>query len=171
MTLLYISVGSNTRREHYISSAYQALTQHFKQLRCSQVYESESIGFCGDSFYNLVIEARTELTLEQTIDVLKQIEDQHDRVRDGIKFSGRTLDLDLLLFGNLVCQQPVILPRPEITENAFVLLPLSELAPTVQHPALNIDFASLWRQYNKPQKLWPVDYRAEQLPSQSALEY
>ncbi len=91
--------------------------------------------------------------------VFKTIEDRHGRVRDGEKFCGRTLDLDLLTYDQCVCQQPIELPRGEITENAFVLWPLAEIAPTVIHPLTGQSYAALWQQYQKPQKIWLVPFQ------------
>jgi 2-amino-4-hydroxy-6-hydroxymethyldihydropteridine diphosphokinase len=158
MAVICISIGSNTDREYHIRQAVRALEQSFGVLQLSSVYESESVGFVGDAFYNMVVAARTVLPVEDCIALFKQIEDQYGRVRDAERFSGRTLDLDLLTYDALVCQQPVILPRPEITENAFVLWPLAEILPDSQHPVAGKTYRELWQGYAKSQKLWPVPF-------------
>jgi len=158
MALIYISVGSNTNREYHVRQGVKALRQHLGELQVSSVYESESVGFSGDSFYNLVVGATTELSIMQCKTLFKQIEDDYGRDRSAERFSGRTLDLDLLTYGALICQQPVQLPRAEITENAFVLWPLAEIAPQQIHPLTQQTYAELWRNYTKKQKLWPVPF-------------
>ena len=98
MARIYIGVGSNIERERYLRAGVQAMGQVFRQLRCSAVYESRAVGFDGDDFYNLVVEADTDLPLEEVMGLLKGIELAHGRAADARKFSSRTLDLDLLSY-------------------------------------------------------------------------
>lgn len=161
MTQIYISVGSNTNREHHIRMAVVELAAAFGELTLSSVYESEAVGFRGDAFYNMVIGARTSCSVAECVTVFKAIEDKYGRVRGGEKFCGRTLDLDLLTYDDLVCAEPVELPRAEIVENAFVLWPLAEIAPQVPHPVVHISYQLLWQQYTKAQKIWPVPFLFE----------
>jgi 2-amino-4-hydroxy-6-hydroxymethyldihydropteridine diphosphokinase len=158
MARIYISIGSNTNRSFHIQAAVSALRQHFDAVRLSSVYESEAVGFDGSAFYNVVAGADTQLSIAQCVALFKQIEDSYGRDRSAAKFSGRTLDLDLLTYDDRVCAEPVELPRPEITENAFVLWPLAELAPQVKHPRSGKTYAELWQHYSKQQKLWPVPF-------------
>jgi 2-amino-4-hydroxy-6-hydroxymethyldihydropteridine diphosphokinase len=158
MARIYISIGSNIEREYYVRAGVQALKQHFAAVQLSSVYESEAVGFSGDAFYNMVAAADTDLSIAQCVALLKQIEDKFGRVRGAEKFCGRTLDLDLLTYDDVICDSPVILPRQEITENAFVLWPLAELAPDVLHPGSGQSYAGLWQNYDKQQKLWPVPF-------------
>ena len=108
----------------------------------------------------MVVGVQTELSVTQLSDVLKQIEDDNGRVRTGPKYSPRTLDIDILTYGDFVgVEAGVELPRAEITQNAFVLLPLSELAPQILHPQLKKSYANLWRDYDKNiQSLWAIDF-------------
>lgn len=158
MARVYISVGSNIERQYNIRGGVRALTAYFGAITLSSVYESEAIGFSGDAFYNMVVGADTTLSIYDCVSVLKHIEDQFGRVRGVEKFSGRTLDLDLLTYDDVVCHDPIVLPRAEITENAFVLLPLAEIAADHIHPVTQQCYAALWQAYNKPQKLWPIDF-------------
>ncbi len=91
---------------------------------------------------------------------LRTIEKDNGRRRDGPKFSSRTLDIDILLYDDLVGDfGGVQLPRDEILENAFVLLPLSELAPDRVHPVSGKTYGQLWRAYRADgQRLWPIDF-------------
>lgn len=158
MARIYISVGSNIDRETNIRGAVRELAQAFGPLLLSSVYESEAVGFVGDAFYNLVVGADTHLDVAAVVSLCKQIEDNYGRVRDGVKYCGRSLDLDLLTYDQLICVEPVELPRAEILHNAFVLQPLAELAPDTLHPSQQQRYAALWQAYQVPQKLWIVPF-------------
>lgn len=160
MARIYISVGSNINAEYHIRGAGQALRLHFGELIISSVYESKAVGFAGDNFLNLVIGADTEQDVLSVCRILHNIEDQFGRERTGPKFSSRTLDLDLLVYDDLVMNESgVQIPRNEISKNAFVLWPLAEVAPTTQHPLLAKTYAQMWEEYDKTkQELKPVPF-------------
>ena len=159
MACVYLSLGSNVEREVHIRAALDALSGRFAPLRISSVYESEAVGFAGEAFYNLVVGFETDLDLASLVVFLKQLEDANGRDRSQPKFSARTLDVDVLLYGDQVGELVGIrLPRQEITENAFVLRPLAEIAPDLLHPELTQTLGELWQAYRSPQKLWPIDF-------------
>ena len=160
MVDIYISVGSNVEPVGNIQSGVLGLYRHLGALRLSRVYESEAIGFAGENFLNLVVAAQVDLSIAQVGAVLRQIEDEHHRDRGTPRFSPRTLDLDLLLYGDEVYSQGgVTLPRDEITKNAFVLAPLAELVPDLEHPVLKQSYQALWDGYDKmSQRLWPIEF-------------
>lgn len=152
---ILISVGSNIDPEHNTASGLQALYDSFGDLVLSDIFESESVGFDGNNFYNLVVLAHTNMSVSEVCSNLKDIENKHGRIRDK-KFGNRTLDLDLLTFDSKVCEQPVILPRPEIEYNAFVLQPMAQVVPNDIHPTSGKTYAQLWQNYsNSNQRLWP----------------
>ncbi|MFQ3236078.1 MAG: 2-amino-4-hydroxy-6-hydroxymethyldihydropteridine diphosphokinase [Paraglaciecola sp.] len=156
---IFISVGSNIDREKHIKSGLDAMHKAFGPMVLSTVYESESVGFKGRDFYNLVVQASTELGVTEVMQTLKQIERNNLRSHGGKKFSPRTLDLDLLLYDKFTTLSPVELPRGEILYNAFVLQPLAEIAPLVTHPISGETYQSLWRKYDKStQHLWPINF-------------
>ncbi|MDH5571872.1 MAG: 2-amino-4-hydroxy-6-hydroxymethyldihydropteridine diphosphokinase [Gammaproteobacteria bacterium] len=159
MAIIYISIGSNIDAKHHIRLAVDALRKHYKDLILSSVYESEAVGFKGDNFLNMVVSLKTEEDINTVASVLHHIEDQHGRVRSGPRFSARTLDLDLLLYDDLIYNVAGLqIPRDEITKNAFVLWPMAEIAPETKHPQLNQTMSELWQAYDKnSQKLWPVE--------------
>jgi len=159
MTNVFVSIGSNISREEYITNALCALEAEFGELMLSSVYESEAIGFEGDNFYNLVAGFETELSVGALTLLLKKVEANNGRVHGSEKFSARTLDIDILTYGEMAgIVDGVRLPREEITENAFVLLPLSEIAPSALHPVLNQSYSMMWSAYTKKQVLWSVDF-------------
>lgn len=158
MTTLTLSIGSNIDAASNIRAALDALSAKFENMRCSTTYESQAIGFDGDNFLNLVVLAETQASLEEVVEILKQIEDSLGRDRQQERFSGRTMDIDILLFGEQSgASSGIELPRAEITENAYVLQPLAELLPDVVHPPTGKTYATLWQDYDKSkQRLWPV---------------
>lgn len=160
MTQIFLGLGSNLEREKNIRGGLAALQSLLGHMIFSKVYESEPVGFNGSNFYNMVVSAKTELSIGALSEALKKIEDDHGRVRTGPKYSPRTLDIDILTYGDFVgIEAGVELPRAEITENAFVLLPLSEIAPLHRHPKLQKTYAELWDAYDhKRQSLWSIDF-------------
>lgn len=163
---IFISLGSNIEPEHYIKAALSELSYHFSNLLCSSVFESEAVGFEGCNFLNMVVAADTELSISEVVAVFKKIEQENGRIPGAKKFSARSLDLDLLLYDELVCQEPVELPRAEILTNAFVLWPLAEIAPQLIHPVTGQSYQSLWDEYDKTrQKLWIIPFTCPQMAS------
>ena len=158
MPEVYLSIGSNIDRENNIAAGLKALRTLLGTLKCSQIYESEAVGFNGENFYNLVVSAFTDLSIRDLAKELHAIEDKCLRKRNGPKFASRTLDIDILLYDDFIGESDgIVLPREEITQHAFVLLPLSELAPNLNHPRLNATYAQLWDEFDKErQKLWPI---------------
>ena len=162
MTTIYISLGSNIERDRHIRAGLDALHAEFGELRVSRVFESEAVGFNGRPFYNLVAAAETDLPLAIVCQRLRAMEFAHGREPDAKKFAPRTLDLDLLLYGDLVCETPLVLPRGEVLTNAFVLWPLAELAPTLHHPVDGRTMGELWQAYDKAsQQLCPMPFHSE----------
>ena len=149
MSHIYISLGSNVNREYHVKHGLTELTKVFGALTLSSLYESEAVGFDGSDFYNMVIGIETVHTIEEVTNTLRHIEYQYGREQNAKKFSPRTLDLDLLLFDDLILETPAQIPRNEITKNAFVLWPLAEIAPDLQHPIINQSYDQLWKNFNK----------------------
>jgi 2-amino-4-hydroxy-6-hydroxymethyldihydropteridine diphosphokinase len=156
MAAVFIGIGSSINRSENIRLGIGALKTEFGELQLSPLYESEAIGFSGINFYNLVVKLHTEQNITELIKKLKSIEKQHGRPENTSKFTPRTLDLDLLLYDQQI-DPDIDLPRGEILKNAFVLKPLSELAPTLRHPILGETYQALWANYpQQKQKLWKV---------------
>lgn len=176
MAKVLISIGSNIEPAQNIRRAVRTLMGEFEQVRLSTVYESKAVGFTGDNFLNLVAYVETTLDVAQLQGLFKRIEIAQGRDLKAAKFTPRTIDLDILLYDDLVqaarpAEDQPQLPRAEITYNAFVLRPLAELIPYWQHPLLQQSYAELWRDFSASpqadeQSLWPVvfDWGYESLP-------
>lgn len=160
MATIYISLGSNINREQNTRAGIKALERAFGHLNLSSVYESEAVGFEGDPFYNMVISCEVDTPVHETNKILRDIEDANGRDRSGPKFSSRTLDLDLLLYDDLILDEEGLkLPRGEILKNAFVLWPLAEIAPHLLHPQTGRSYAELWSEFDKTREnLKPIDF-------------
>ena len=160
MATIYISLGSNIDREQNTRAGINALKRAFGQLNLSSVYKSESVGFDGDAFYNMVIACEVSTSVLETNQILRDIEDANGSDRNSPKFSSRTLDLDLLLYDDLIFDEGGLkLPRGEILKNAFVLWPLAEIAPHLIHPEVGVSYAELWEKFDKSKEsLKPIDF-------------
>lgn len=146
----FISIGSNIDKEIHIPASLKALKKEFGRLIISSLYQTEAVGFEGDDFHNLIVQFSASHTARAIAKALRQIELDHGRTRDNQKYAARTLDLDLILYGNQVISDGRLqIPRNEIERYAFVLEPLAEIAPTLLHPISQKDYATLWRNYDK----------------------
>jgi 2-amino-4-hydroxy-6-hydroxymethyldihydropteridine diphosphokinase len=158
VTILALNIGSNINAQKNIRLAVSTLRTEFGELNCSKVYESEAVGFEGDNFLNLVVTIETKRALRELQNYLKKLEDKLGRDRTQVKFSGRTMDIDILTYES-DDDSNIELPRAEITENAFVLQPLAELLPDELHDKSGLTYAVLWQAYDKSaQRLWPSDF-------------
>ena len=159
MARVYVSIGSNIDKEDNIVSSVHALQEHFGELEISNVYETKAVGFNGGEFHNLVVGFDTDESPLEISQVLKQIEANHGRTRGKEKFESRTLDLDQLLYGDLVMQMDgVNLPHPDIMRYNFVLKPLSELVGDVEHPEEEKSINSLWDEFEENAEMKIVEY-------------
>jgi 2-amino-4-hydroxy-6-hydroxymethyldihydropteridine diphosphokinase len=157
----FIGIGSNIDREQHIRQGVAALQAVFGELSVSSVYESDPVGFTGDAFYNLVVAFHSDVDVKTIAAQLRQIEFAHGRSTDSQKFSARSLDLDLLLFGDAVINDGSLqIPRVDIARYAFVLEPLAEIAPQLRHPVLQKTYAELWAAMPKEGlRQWRCDFQ------------
>ncbi|RDI98615.1 2-amino-4-hydroxy-6-hydroxymethyldihydropteridine diphosphokinase [Dyella solisilvae] len=145
MARVYLSLGSNLEPARYLPAALDELRARFGTLSVSPAYRSKSVGFDGADFVNLAVGLDTELSPEALNDWLHALEDRHGRRRDVPRFSDRTLDVDIVLYGDLVLQGEghLDLPRKEL-KHAFVLKPITDIAPELVHPVSGRTMADLW---------------------------
>ncbi|PLY17105.1 MAG: 2-amino-4-hydroxy-6-hydroxymethyldihydropteridine diphosphokinase [Sedimenticola sp.] len=160
MARIWASLGSNVERETNIRGAVAALRERFGELVVSRVYESAAVGFSGEPFYNLVAGFDSDLPCQEIMRIFREVEAEFGRVRGGAKFSSRTLDIDLLTYGDLVTRgEGYALPREEIESYSFVLCPLAEVAPQQLHPVSGKSFARMWSEFDATdQSLAPVEF-------------
>jgi len=163
MTRVYVSIGSNIEPLRHVRTGLADLRRHFGKLISSSVYETTAIGFEGDNFYNLVVGFDTDKGIYDVAHILRTIEKNHGRQRTSNRFSARTLDLDILLYNDLILNDDKVeVPREEIMKYAFVLLPLVEIAPTLRHPITGQSYTDLWQAFdNKGQFLKMINFTEE----------
>lgn len=149
MPRCWIGVGSNLQRETSVRAAVRDLRQRFGALLVSPVYETAAVGGAGPPFFNLVVGIETPQPMAVVRAQLAAIETANGRLRGSDRHAPRTLDLDLLTYGQargLIDGYQV--PRAEILDYAFVLAPLAAVAPTERHPQLQRTYAELWRGFD-----------------------
>ena len=149
MAIIYLGLGSNIDPEDNLRLGIRELRRRYGELRVSNVYKSASVGFDGPEFLNLVVACEST---ERPAEVHDQIENIHQlagRRRKDKRYSSRTLDIDLLLYGDLVTDEgPVRLPRSDVLRFSFVLRPLAELAPELPHPVTKRTMAEHWQSFD-----------------------
>jgi 2-amino-4-hydroxy-6-hydroxymethyldihydropteridine diphosphokinase len=162
MSRVYVGLGSNVDREKRLREALDLLRLNFGDIEMSPVYDSAAVGFDGSNFLNLVVGFDSPLEVEEVAKVFREIEDQLGRDRSLPKFTSRSIDLDILLYGDRIVDVPGIrIPRPEILINAFVLKPLQDIAPQRLHPETEQSFADHWQVMAPnapPLELFPLDF-------------
>lgn len=143
MASVYLSLGSNIERETNLCACMKTLRTDFPDIVFSPVYETPAVGFDGEPFFNLVAKLETEVSIEELQRYLRRLEARHGRQRTGEKYNSRTLDVDLLLYGDTNLQPAQNLPHNDILKYPFVLFPLLDIAPTLEHPALRCPLHTL----------------------------
>jgi 2-amino-4-hydroxy-6-hydroxymethyldihydropteridine diphosphokinase len=148
MTAVYVAAGSNVDPLANLRLALRQLKNHYPAMRVSTAYQNKAVGFEGEDFINLVVGFETGDQIEQVIAHLHEAEAVCGRLRDAPKWAPRTMDLDLLLFGREVRNEPGLkLPRPDLLKRPYMLQPMAELAPNVAHPLLGSTMGELWRSF------------------------
>jgi 2-amino-4-hydroxy-6-hydroxymethyldihydropteridine diphosphokinase len=145
MTRVYLSLGSNLEPQRHLRAALGELRQRFGELAVSPAYRSAAVGFAGADFVNLAVGLDTHWSPVELNHWLHALEDRHGRRRDVPRYSDRTLDVDIVLYDDLVLDGPghLQIPRDEL-QHAFVLQPLADIAPAVKHPVNGRSMAELW---------------------------
>jgi 2-amino-4-hydroxy-6-hydroxymethyldihydropteridine diphosphokinase len=144
----YVGVGSNVEPARHIRVALDSLESRFGWLRVSPVYRNPAVGFEGDDFLNLVVGFKTGESAAAIVAELERLHAAAGRVRAAGPFSSRTLDLDLLLYGEQVIAD-LDIPRPDILRYGFVLGPLADLAPELRHPLTGATIAEHWARFDR----------------------
>ena len=146
---VYVAAGSNVSPERHLACAVRELAREFPAARFSGWYRNRPAGGEGADFINLAAAFGTALSVAEVRSRLRAIEERCGRSRARSAPRPPTLDIDLLLYGDLVCTEPDLeLPRPELLTRAYLLGPLAELAPMARHPTIQLTFAELWRRFD-----------------------
>lgn len=145
MSIAWLGLGSNVDAENHIRAGMRELEKDFENASFSPVYASTAVGFEGDDFINLVARVETEMRPLELRDYLRNLEDRFGRKRNVAKFSDRSLDIDILLYDDLVVLSPLLeIPRVEILKFSHVLKPLADLDPELIHPLELRSMADIW---------------------------
>ena len=136
MNRVFLGIGTNLGdRERNLQEALAVLSQKMEILKQSSVYQTAPWGYMDQpAFLNQVIEAQTDLSSLNLLGFLKDTEKQLGR-QANFRYGPRLIDLDILFYGNRIIQTPRLqVPHPRLTQRAFVLVPLAEIAPEFVHP-------------------------------------
>ena len=145
MSTAWLGLGSNVNAEAHIRAGIRELEEEFDSVDLSPAYASTSVGFEGDDLINLVARVETDLHPLELRAYLRDLEDRYGRKRNVPKFSDRSLDVDVLIYDDLVVFSPLLeIPRAEIMKFAHVLKPLAELNPDLVHPVERRCMAEIW---------------------------
>jgi 2-amino-4-hydroxy-6-hydroxymethyldihydropteridine diphosphokinase len=152
MHQVFVGLGSNIDAERNLACAVGRLQRAYGPLRISPVYRSPAVGLTGDEFLNAVVGFETALTPADLRQALRKEERALGRRRPGgSSWHPRTIDLDLLVYGDLCLNEPPLrLPSPDILEYAFVLYPLADLASSWTHPERGQPLEQLRRELELP---------------------
>jgi 2-amino-4-hydroxy-6-hydroxymethyldihydropteridine diphosphokinase len=137
--IAYIGIGSNVGdRAANCLQAIESLSEAGRILSVSSLYYTEPVGFkVQEDFINAVVALETDRPPDELLAVCQAIEERLGR-RRTVRWGPRTIDLDILLYGDLVMNQPDLdIPHPLMAARRFVLAPLVEIAPDAVHPVLN----------------------------------
>jgi 2-amino-4-hydroxy-6-hydroxymethyldihydropteridine diphosphokinase len=150
MTTALLSLGSNLQPQQHLHAAVEALRARFGTIAVSPAYRTAAVGFDGPDFLNNAVAIETDLPLQTLDDWLHALEDAHGRDRSGPRFSDRTLDIDVVFYGDLIVEGPghLRIPRPEL-KHAFVLKPLADIAPDFRDPVSGLTLEALWRAHRQ----------------------
>ena len=152
MPQVFVAAGSNVEPERHLALAAGELERAFGEIRFSPWYRNRAVGFEGDDFINFVVGFETSLPVQDVIARLREIETLCGRPREAPKWAPRTMDLDILLYDDLVCEDAQLklkLPRPDLLKRAYMLGPMADLAPDVVHPTARVTIGELWAQFDR----------------------
>jgi 2-amino-4-hydroxy-6-hydroxymethyldihydropteridine diphosphokinase len=159
VTHVVLSLGSNIDREKNIRFACKKISERFGEMEMSPIYETDSIGFAGPSFFNFILGIFTTEPILEIREFLRGIETAAGRIRGKKEFDNRILDIDVVLFGDYNLRpEGLNIPRDEIEKYAYILKPLSDLYPSLKHPISGKAFKQMWLEFDHTQQLELSDF-------------
>lgn len=149
MATVYLGLGSNMARRKNLRVAICELRKRYGDLDISPVYKSAAVGFLGKDFLNLVVRLESQHSPLEICDEIEAIHNVAGRERSSHKWESRPLDIDLLLYNDLIRDvRPVRVPRSDILRYSFVLRPMAELAPDLVHPMTGRTMREHWMNFD-----------------------
>jgi len=149
MVRVYLGLGSNIDPEKNLRLGIRELRRVYGEIDLSAVYSSAAIGFDGADFLNTVVRLRSTDSPWAIQERAESIHVLAGRDRHSDKFSSRPLDIDLLLYGDELVDEPGLkLPRCDVLDYSFVLRPLAELDSEMRHPGTGKTMAEHWRAFD-----------------------
>ena len=150
MPQVYVAVGSNVEPERHLGVAVAEIERLFGPIHSSAWYRNAAAGFSGADFINFVVSFETDLPAREVRARLQRIEEACGRPRNAPKWAPRAIDLDILLYGDQVSDEPgLVLPRPDLLRRAYMLGPLADLAPGLIHPTALATIGELWQRFDR----------------------
>ena len=147
MKIVFLGIGTNLgNREINLEQAVAGIEENIGTvLQSSSIYETDPWGFeSKDKFLNMIVKVETTLSPSLLLEKIKIIESLLGRVRGGMRYSSRLIDIDILLYEDLIVdEERLVIPHPLMHERKFVLVPLCEIAPEMIHPVLKKSIAEL----------------------------
>ena len=145
---VFVAAGANVEPEKNLKLALAELERSDGPLRISPAYRNQAVGFEGVDFINLVVGFTTDDDVLQVRERLQKIEALCGRPPHAPKWAPRSMDLDILLFGDQVRDEPgLVLPRPDLVRRAYMLKPIVDIAPDFEHPTLHKTMRELWEAF------------------------
>ncbi|MEZ5500624.1 MAG: 2-amino-4-hydroxy-6-hydroxymethyldihydropteridine diphosphokinase [Steroidobacteraceae bacterium] len=159
MVAVYVAGGSNVDAPRNVKRAAALLRQRFADIRFSHAYQNAPAGFDGADFINFVAGFTTSEPLADVVAALQKIEAACGRARLAPKWEPRSMDLDILLYGDEInLRGSPRLPRPDLLRRSYMLGPMAEIAPDVVHPTTRRSVGELWREFDAASHpLTPID--------------
>jgi 2-amino-4-hydroxy-6-hydroxymethyldihydropteridine diphosphokinase len=162
MNKVYLGIGGNLgNRLENITKTIQLIEELIcKPTRISSIYLSEPWGFVHAKYFtNAVLLLETDISLRELFNISMQIEKKMKRERSVSGYQGRTMDIDILFYGNMaIADQDLIIPHPKVQNRLFVLLPLFEISPQFAHPTLNISITEMIKRCSDTGKIRKINY-------------
>ena len=150
MAQVYLGIGSNLNRDNALLFAKAALAPLFTDFKHSSVWQSHAVREAEPDYLNMVVGGQCALSLDDLLAAIEKIEAQagsemmfHNGTNFGVK---RRLDIDVLLYDDVVTTTPCKLPRHDIQDYPFVLCPLCELNADLVHPLLKLPIKEIWNE-------------------------